>query len=108
MLYLLNTGDHKQLQPNVVSKDGSEKYNLDVSLFERMARCGMKSSILTEQRRMRPEIAFLLSSTVYPNMLNHPDMIRLPNIKGMNKNVFFIDHDMPEEKVNTIQYIVNS
>ncbi|CAH1404177.1 unnamed protein product [Nezara viridula] len=97
--HLILLGDHKQLQPNVVSKDGSEKYSLDVSLLERMARCGMKSSVLTEQRRMRPEIASLLSPVVYPNMSNHPDVTHLPNIKGINKNVFFIDHDMCEEKL---------
>ncbi|XP_014278075.1 NFX1-type zinc finger-containing protein 1 isoform X2 [Halyomorpha halys] len=96
--HVILLGDHKQLQPNVASKDGSEKYNLDVSLFERMGRCGMKCSVLREQRRMRPEIASLLSPVIYPNMLNHPRVNDLPNVKGMKKNVFFINHDISEEK----------
>lgn len=98
--HVILIGDHKQLKPNVISKDGSERYSLDISLLERMARCGMPSSFLTEQRRMRPEIASLLTPAVYPNMLNHPDVVKLPSIKGINKNVFFIDHDVSEVKVS--------
>lgn len=61
---------------------------------------------LHRQRRMRPEIAKLIEG-IYPDLQNHPKgsflyspIIRVvsqyPNVKGIDKNLFFIDHDKPE------------
>ncbi|XP_014276222.1 NFX1-type zinc finger-containing protein 1 isoform X3 [Halyomorpha halys] len=95
--HLILIGDHKQLKPNISNRN-LENYDLDVSLFERMMRCGMKCSTLTEQHRMRPEIASLLSPTVYQKMKYHPVVLNLPKIRGMQRNIFFINHEVAENK----------
>ncbi|XP_014276579.1 NFX1-type zinc finger-containing protein 1 [Halyomorpha halys] len=95
--HLILIGDHKQLKP-YISNRNLENYDLDVSLFERMMRSGMKSCVLKEQHRMRPEIASLLSPTVYQIMKYHPAVRNLPKIRGMERNMFFINHEVAENK----------
>ncbi|CAH1404175.1 unnamed protein product [Nezara viridula] len=95
--HLILIGDHKQLKPNICNRN-LENYDLDVSLFERMMRSGMKCCMLTNQHRMRPEIASLLSPAVYPPMKYNPTVHGLPKIRGLERNIFFIDHNVAENK----------
>ena len=53
-----------------LSVDSRRGYNLDVSLFERLASAAPRPAVplvtLSTQRRMRPAIANLVRSTIYP------------------------------------------
>lgn len=56
---------------------------------------------LSMQRRMRPEIAKLVQETIYPRLTNHDTTIDLPDVVGMQKNVYWLDHDHFEEGKNS-------
>ncbi len=47
-------------------------YDLDVSLFERLARSGFPVARLSQQRRMRTAIADLIRRPIYPSLSDHP------------------------------------
>lgn len=97
MIYCL--GDHKQLKPNPAVYLLAKKYNMDVSLFERMLNNGLGCSVLDVQHRMRPEIASLITPTIYPTLFNHPSTLERKKISGIDKFVFFLTHDFPEDQV---------
>ena len=44
--HLILIGDHEQLRPNVNTMDLSEKYKLDISMFERLINNGFKNVML--------------------------------------------------------------
>lgn len=49
---------------------------------------------------MRPDIANLLRPTIYED-LNDADIVRqYKDIRGMSKNLFFVNHDFKELKVS--------
>jgi len=50
---------------------------------------------------MRPAISNLLVP-IYPNLYNHPDVERYPNVKGVSNNLYFIDHQVEETQVSEI------
>lgn len=93
--HLILIGDHKQLKPNPSVFTLAKQYNLEVSLFERMVRNGMKCHTLDTQHRMRPEIAGLMTF-IYDNLKNHVSVQNFEDILGISKNIFFIDHQHPE------------
>eukprot|EP00029_Vermamoeba_vermiformis_P008219 TRINITY_DN3782_c0_g1_i1.p1 TRINITY_DN3782_c0_g1~~TRINITY_DN3782_c0_g1_i1.p1 ORF type:complete len:1656 (-),score=450.40 TRINITY_DN3782_c0_g1_i1:84-5051(-) len=93
--HVILIGDHQQLRPGTSEYTLAVKYHLDVSLFERMVLNGMEHMTLLRQRRMRPAISNLLVP-IYPNLYNHPDVERYPNVKGVSSNLFFIDHQVEE------------
>lgn len=95
--HLILIGDHQQLQPISANYVLGKKYNLGISLFERMARNGIQCYKLNVQHRMRPEISILLQSTIYPFLCDHESVKERPSIQGMDKNVFFITHSHKEE-----------
>jgi superfamily I DNA and/or RNA helicase len=77
-------------------------YNLDISLFERLAthpNSPIASSIvqLKQQRRMRPEIADLIRLEVYPDLQDHPSLAAYPPVSGMRASLFFCAHNVPED-----------
>lgn len=74
-------------------------YNIDVSLFERMVNNGMHCPMLKVQHRMRPEISALITPLIYPDLKNHESVMCLEPIEGVKKNLFFLDHSMPETSV---------
>lgn len=76
-----------------------KKYNLDISLFERMVNIKIPSYVLAEQHRMRPEIAGLVAPAIYPHLRNHPSVMNRSHIRGVDKDVFCITHNANEEKV---------
>uniref|UniRef100_T1IUF3 AAA+ ATPase domain-containing protein n=1 Tax=Strigamia maritima TaxID=126957 RepID=T1IUF3_STRMM len=95
--HLILIGDHQQLRPGVNNHELKVKYNLDVSLFERMILNKVPFETLQLQHRMRSEISSLLVPHIYESLLDHPAVLRYPNVKGVAQNVFFLDHDIPEE-----------
>ena len=57
-------GDHYQLPPTVTSDD-AKREGICVSLFERLARCGVKTELLDTQYRMHPAISGFASDCFY-------------------------------------------
>ena len=90
-------GDHKQLKPKPNCYDLEKSYNFAVSLFERFATNGMDYVTLNFQHRMRPEIARLISPSIYEDLINHEQVEAYEPIKGVGKNMFFINHSQHEE-----------
>ena len=96
-------GDHKQLRPNPAVYDLAERYGLDMSLFERMVENNVECVSLNVQHRMRPQISFQLRH-IYPQLKNHSSVMDYDDIKGVAKNLFFINHNEREE----VDYKLNS
>ena len=90
--HLILIGDHQQLRPKPNVYELAKKCNLDISLFERLVRNDFPRVTLEIQHRMRPEIAELVHPLIYPVLENHESVCGYENIKGMSKNMFFIDH----------------
>ena len=84
---LIIIGDHQQLRPSVNVHHLATKYQLDVSLFERLILGGMKSVRLGVQHRMRPEVARLIVPTIYSQLENHRSVYGHPRIRGMQRDV---------------------
>ena len=93
---LILIGDHKQLRPNPNEYYLAQKYNLDISLFERLIRSGIPHATLQIQHRMRPEIAGLVCPYIYPTLFNHESVLKYENIRGVTTNMYFFDHQYPE------------
>jgi hypothetical protein len=95
-------GDHKQLRPkpNTYALE-REPYNLRVSLFEKLVEKGVCVDRLTVQHRMRPEIRELLVPDIYADLDDHASVKSMPHIRGMKHNLYFIDHEQPEDSDDT-------
>jgi hypothetical protein len=108
--HFIQIGDHQQLRPSInnfndlsLESDKGKLYQLDRSQFERLSvgergRPLMPVAQLNVQRRMRPDISALIQQTIYDKLLNHPSTMQLPDVVGMRKNVYWLDHDNPEDK----------
>ncbi|XP_053401641.1 NFX1-type zinc finger-containing protein 1-like [Mercenaria mercenaria] len=95
--HLILIGDHKQLRPSTTVYALAKKFNMDISLFERMVRNGIPCVTLNEQHRMRPDISMLLThENLYPGLRNHPSVYDYDNVKGVDINVQFITHEEEE------------
>uniref|UniRef100_A0A8C2SUE6 Zinc finger NFX1-type containing 1 n=1 Tax=Coturnix japonica TaxID=93934 RepID=A0A8C2SUE6_COTJA len=97
--HLILIGDHQQLQPSANVYDLAKNFNLEVSLFERLVKVDFPFVCLKYQHRMRPEIAQLLSPHIYQNLENHPSVLKYENVKGVLSNLFFVEHDFPEQDI---------
>ena len=104
--HLILIGDHQQLRPKPEVYELAKRYKLDVSLFERMVKVGIQCERLSVQHRMRPEIAALMKH-VYYDLENHESVEKYEDIKGMKKNMFFIDHSHLEESCDGTHSHVN-
>ena len=103
--HLILIGDHKQLRPKPNEHVLATKYNLSISLFERLVMKEMSQATLEIQHRMRPEIARLVCPHVYEKLLNHESVQKYPDIRGISKNMFFVCHTQPEsENPNLLSY----
>lgn len=103
-------GDQQQLRPQVQNYDlssenprGGAQYSLDISLFERLVSsnkspmdCGAPFSTLETQRRMHPSISQLIRETLYPKLKDAPSVSEYPEIAGMRKRLFWLDHRQRE------------
>ncbi|EZG72218.1 putative NF-X1 finger and helicase domain protein [Gregarina niphandrodes] len=106
--HVILIGDHQQLRPHSQNYDLSveswqgAQYSFDVSLFERLVSprpgTGMRIpyDTLATQRRMHPSISRLISSTIYPDLLDAPSVSVYPPVVGMRKRLFWFDHREPE------------
>ncbi|KFQ67907.1 NFX1-type zinc finger-containing protein 1, partial [Phaethon lepturus] len=97
--HLILIGDHQQLRPSANVYDLAKNFNLEVSLFERLVKVDFPFVRLRYQHRMRPEIAQLLSPHIYQELENHPSVLKYENIKGVLSNLFFVEHDFPEQEI---------
>ncbi|CAB5358198.1 unnamed protein product, partial [Rhizophagus irregularis] len=52
---------------------------------------------LLTQRRMRNEIFELITRTIYEDLVDGENTAKFPNICGAQHNVYFIDHNHPED-----------
>lgn len=66
-----------------------------------MVKNGFPCYTLETQHRMRPEISALMLP-IYPFLKDHESVKGRSNVCGVTKNVFFIHHEMHEEKVSYI------
>jgi hypothetical protein len=101
-------GDHYQLQPKVETVALEKVNRLNVSMFERLVK-HIKPIVLVEQRRMRSGIADLIRPfykaqpfTDHRSIAARPffDAACKPHVgavPGLKHEVFFWDHDAPEE-----------
>ena len=95
--HLILIGDHQQLGPNPSVYTLAKDYHLDVSLFERMVNSGMTCYQLNTQHRMRPEIARLMRF-IYEDLQDHEEVHKYEDVKGVSKNIYFINHQVPEDE----------
>ena len=100
-------GDHKQLRPKATVYELARKYNLEVSLFERMVLNSMVCKRLSIQHRMRPEIATLTKRIYDHEIEDHDSVCDFPAISGLCHNLFFIDHCQPEKLIRGLQSYSN-
>ncbi|KAI9884084.1 MAG: hypothetical protein M1823_004133 [Watsoniomyces obsoletus] len=113
-------GDHQQLRPQIQNYElqhdnpRGAQYSLDVSLFERLVDppkdddVRIPFSVLETQRRMHPSIARLVRNTLYPNLQDHPSVHEFPEVSGMRKRLFWLDHQVYEAHMNTGEGIATS
>ncbi|KAG8980485.1 hypothetical protein FRC05_006118 [Tulasnella sp. 425] len=97
--HLILIGDPLQLRPTIenyqLSMDNprtGKVFRFDQSLMERLSSMGLPMSQLDVQRRMRPQIADLVRCTLYPTLKDHTLVQTPPSVRGMAKDVFFLDH----------------
>jgi len=102
-------GDHEQLRPQINNYElqhdhpRGERFALDVSLFERFIRprsgeMRLPFTTLRTQRRMHPSISELIRKTLYPALEDHPSVCKYPEVDGMRKRLFWLDHEEKEDR----------
>lgn len=114
-------GDHLQLRPQIMNHDfsmenprGGELYGLDTSLFERAAEIERYADRrfpvagLDCQRRMHPSIANLIRNTLYPGLVDYPSTSALPEVTGLARRLFWMDHRQPEAGADKLELIQTS
>uniref|UniRef100_A0A8D0HP35 NFX1-type zinc finger-containing protein 1 n=1 Tax=Sphenodon punctatus TaxID=8508 RepID=A0A8D0HP35_SPHPU len=94
--HLILIGDHQQLRPKPADYTLEKKYFLGISLFERMVNNGIPYVQLLCQHRMRPDISQLLVPFFYKELRDHQVVTTYENIKGLERNVYFIQHTEKE------------
>uniref|UniRef100_A0A7N6AWJ7 RZ-type domain-containing protein n=1 Tax=Anabas testudineus TaxID=64144 RepID=A0A7N6AWJ7_ANATE len=97
--HLILIGDHQQLRPSATVYELAKNFNLEMSMFERLVKVGLPYVRLNYQHRMRPDIACLLTPHIYSELENHPSVLDYDNIKGLNANLFFVEHNHLEEEI---------
>lgn len=109
MLIVFNfKGDHKQLCPSNADYKLAKDFNLNISLFERMINNIVPYCMLGEQHRMRPEIAFIITPSIYSDLRNHMSVYNREHIRGITKDVFFLNHNAYEKEVCCISECLSS
>eukprot|EP00834_Sanchytrium_tribonematis_P004799 NODE_256_length_11672_cov_0.220168.p1 type:complete len:1180 gc:universal NODE_256_length_11672_cov_0.220168:4713-1174(-) len=96
-------GDDQQLTAKINHHDLSKeskhhKFNINLSMFERLAKLNMKMETLDVQRRMRPEISEIPRRLYYPSLKDDYSCLNRENIKGFTKNMIFFNHTWEENK----------
>ncbi|KAF7649472.1 hypothetical protein LDENG_00140980 [Lucifuga dentata] len=97
--HLILIGDHQQLRPSTTVYELAKNFSLEVSMFERLVKIEIPFVRLSYQHRMRPDIARLLTPHIYSDLQNHPSVMDYEDIKGLNTNLFFVEHNHLEEEI---------
>ncbi|KAL4993400.1 AAA domain-containing protein [Aspergillus recurvatus] len=85
-----------------LEKATGTQYSLDRSLFERLVEpdegVGVQIPFCTleTQRRMHPSISQLIRDTLYPRLQDASSVSMYPEITGMRKRLFWLDHRASE------------
>jgi hypothetical protein len=107
--HCIQIGDHEQLRPSVsnfnelsLESERGKLHQLDKSQFERLSmgevgRPLVPVAQLNVQRRMRPQISTLIRETIYDKLIDHGSTSNLPDVVGMRRNVFWLDHQNLED-----------
>jgi superfamily I DNA and/or RNA helicase len=72
---------------------------MDMPLIKRLITNGLDHVNLFKQHRMRPEIAGLIKHAFVPELKNGPNVSTYPDIKGLQSNIFFLNHSQAEDCV---------
>lgn len=94
--HLILIGDHQQLKPSTSDYQVETKFNLGISLFERMVMNNVQCYSLNVQHRMRPEISALIKPNIYEFLQDHPSVMQRAPIRGVESVLYFIDHQEKE------------
>ncbi|XP_059169629.1 NFX1-type zinc finger-containing protein 1-like [Physella acuta] len=97
--HLILIGDHQQLRPKPNVYELARHYGLEVSLFERLIKNNVPHVVLKVQHRMRPEISKLMRH-IYPELEDDDSVLEYEHIRGVEKDVYFINHTVRETQVN--------
>lgn len=106
--HMILIGDHQQLRPKAQNHDLScenprSQTKLDVSMFERLVQpqheqyAAVPCAALKFQRRMHPSISTLIRSTLYPDLQDSSEVAEYPEVSGMRRRLFWLDHSQPED-----------
>ncbi|KAG5175824.1 hypothetical protein JKP88DRAFT_141745, partial [Tribonema minus] len=94
-------GDHLQLRPKVESYalqvQSGRGFDLDVSLFERLARARYPCAMLALQHRMPPAVSALVRGMTYPALRDAPGVQGRALLPGVRDRVVFIPHAHGED-----------
>ena len=94
---LILIGDHKQLKPKTYNYELGTKYNLNVSLFERLINNKIPFSSLKYQRRMKSIFAdFVRIIYGEEDYVDYEDINNKENVKGIMNDIYFINHNKHE------------
>ncbi|CAG8473184.1 15643_t:CDS:10 [Racocetra fulgida] len=67
----------------------------------------LEKSQLHTQRRMRGEISDLIRYTLYNDLVDEEKVVNYPNVRGAQKNVYFVDHRYSEDSGDN-EFAMNS
>jgi len=91
----------RQLRPKVnnykLTVEKGEGFDLNRSLFERLVLKGYPHDTLSTQHRMRPEISAFVRELTYPELIDAPSTYGRPDIRGIQSNIIFVNHNHPED-----------
>ncbi|BFZ12700.1 hypothetical protein BsWGS_15739 [Bradybaena similaris] len=93
--HLILIGDHQQLRPKTTVYQLARDFGLEISLFERLIKNRVPHELLKEQHRMRPEISQIMRH-IYPDLQDHLSVTNYEKIRGVSKNIFFVQHEHKE------------
>eukprot|EP01133_Synstelium_polycarpum_P003434 gene3434-3899_t len=95
-------GDPNQLPPTIISRTATQ-FQYEVSLFQRLAICGIPKQVLRVQYRMHPMISKFPSKHFYTDLLIDGD-----NVKNYNEDFYkdprfgpFVFYDIIDSKEET-------
>jgi hypothetical protein len=112
--HLLLIGDHKQLKALSKIHEFCVDYKIDKSLFERLINNDYPKIMLNCQHRWNPALSWILKHFYGETIIDHPSVLKIEPIRGISKNIFFVNHHREEEpvdfskkNVHEIKYLVN-